>query len=480
MEYRRARTLEEAVRWLNESGIRSRILGGGTDLMLKLRAGELATDRLVDLHDVPGWDRIEVDGETITLGPGVSFARLLASAVIRAKAPLLAQMAVGAGAVQLRNMGTLGGNICNAALAADSIPALMALDAEVELLGPQGVRRLPLADLIEGPGRTGLQPGEILTALRFAAPGGRSLFIKVGRRNALNISRLSISAAGRLDEAGRIADVRLVAGAAIPRTRRITEVESGLLGQRPSTAIFEEAGARMAAVMVAEAGRRWSTPYKEPVLAALTRRALAQVFEIEPAVELPEFLADLHLPVQHPGVVHPPDPETRVHPRVRHDGSPQPVHFQLNGEAVTASVPVGLSLLTVLRETFGLLGVKVGCNGGECGACTVLLDGEPVLACLMLAHQAEGRAVVTVEGLQGPDGELSDLQQAFIDHGAVQCGFCIPGMLLSAEALLERDLEPDREEIRYAIAGNLCRCTGYQQIVDAIEATAQERRKNLS
>jgi carbon-monoxide dehydrogenase small subunit len=353
------------------------------------------------------------------------------------------------------------------------------LDAEVEIWGAQGVRRLLLADLIEGPGRTGLQPGEILAALRFVAPGGRSLFIKVGRRNALNISRLSVSVAGRLDEAGRMADVRLVPGAAIPRTRRITEVESWLRGQIPATALFEEAGVRMAAVMVAEAGRRWSTPYKEPVLAALTRRALAQVFGLEPAMELPEFLADLHLPVQHPGRVHPPDSETRVHPHVRHEGTPQSVHFQLNGAAVTASVPVGLSLLTVLRETFGLLGVKVGCNGGECGACTVLLDGEPVLACLMLAHQAEGRAVVTVEGLQGPDGGLSDLQQAFIDHGAVQCGFCIPGMLLSAEALLERDWEPTREEIRYAIAGNLCRCTGYQQIVDAIEATAQERRKNL-
>jgi carbon-monoxide dehydrogenase small subunit len=122
-----------------------------------------------------------------------------------------------------------------------------------------------------------------------------------------------------------------------------------------------------------------------------------------------------------------------------------------------------------------MTGTKEGCGVGECGACSVLLDGELVNACLILAAQANGRRVVTIEGIRGPDGGPNDLQQAFIDYGAVQCGFCIPGMVLAGEALLARNPRPSRMEIRRAIAGNLCRCTGYIQIVDAIEATARRR-----
>jgi carbon-monoxide dehydrogenase small subunit len=129
----------------------------------------------------------------------------------------------------------------------------------------------------------------------------------------------------------------------------------------------------------------------------------------------------------------------------------------------------------VLRDRLELTGTKEGCGVGECGACSVLLDGRLVNSCLTLAAQASGRNVTTIEGIRGPDGGPNDLQQAFIDQGAVQCGFCIPGMVLAGEALLATNPQPTRAEIRQAIAGNLCRCTGYQQIVDAIEATARKR-----
>ena len=122
-----------------------------------------------------------------------------------------------------------------------------------------------------------------------------------------------------------------------------------------------------------------------------------------------------------------------------------------------------------------MTGTKEGCGVGECGACSVLLDGLLVNSCLILAAQANGRNVVTIEGIRGWDGGPNDLQQAFIDHGAVQCGFCIPGMVLAGEALLAHNPHPSRPEIRSAIAGNLCRCTGYIQIVNAIEATAHHR-----
>lgn len=156
------------------------------------------------------------------------------------------------------------------------------------------------------------------------------------------------------------------------------------------------------------------------------------------------------------------------------------IEFTLNGSPVSVDAPASTSLLTLLRDYLNLTGTKEGCGIGECGACSVLLDGQLVNSCLILAPQASGRKVTTIEGVCAPDGSPSDLQQAFINHGAVQCGFCIPGMVLAGEALLAANLHPTRAQIRLAIAGNLCRCTGYQQIVDAIQSTAASRRRQAS
>jgi aerobic-type carbon monoxide dehydrogenase small subunit (CoxS/CutS family) len=153
------------------------------------------------------------------------------------------------------------------------------------------------------------------------------------------------------------------------------------------------------------------------------------------------------------------------------------IDFTLNGTSVVVDAPADASLLDVLRDCLGLTGTKKGCDVGECGACSVLLDGRLVNSCLTLAAQAGGRDVITIEGIHAEDGGPNDLQQAFLDHGAVQCGYCIPGMVLAGEALLAKNLDPTRRDIREAIAGNLCRCTGYQQIVDAIQAAAAQRRE---
>lgn len=141
----------------------------------------------------------------------------------------------------------------------------------------------------------------------------------------------------------------------------------------------------------------------------------------------------------------------------------------INGLVEQVSVPAHLTLLQLLRETLALTGTKNGCGAGECGACLVLLNGEPVNSCLVLAVECDGAEVVTVEGLTH-DSRLDPLQQAFVEAGAVQCGFCIPGMLISARALLDRDPAPTEADIRAALSGNLCRCTGYVRIVNAIAA----------
>jgi carbon-monoxide dehydrogenase small subunit len=148
----------------------------------------------------------------------------------------------------------------------------------------------------------------------------------------------------------------------------------------------------------------------------------------------------------------------------------------VNGEPVEVSFAPYKTLLEVLREELALTGTKHGCELGECGACAVLVDGEPVLSCLMLAVECEGRSVQTVEGL-AKGTRLHPLQAAFADHGGSQCGYCTPGMLMTAKALLDHEPNPSRERIKEAISGNICRCTGYNQIVEAIEEAASEMRK---
>lgn len=151
------------------------------------------------------------------------------------------------------------------------------------------------------------------------------------------------------------------------------------------------------------------------------------------------------------------------------------ISFTLNGSPTTVEVPPDITLLQVLREHLDMTGTKCGCEIGECGACSVILDGEVVNSCLVLAPQVEGSSVVTIEGIRGADGGPNDLQTAFIEAGAIQCGFCTPGMVIAATVLLEKHGYPTREQIVEGISGNLCRCTGYQQIIEAIEMTAQRR-----
>lgn len=148
------------------------------------------------------------------------------------------------------------------------------------------------------------------------------------------------------------------------------------------------------------------------------------------------------------------------------------IHFCLNGSEVKAEIDPGLTLLDMLRETFGLTGTKRGCEVGECGACTVLVDNTPMNSCMILAPLVNGKEVMTIEGLQN-GLELHPIQQAFIDEGAVQCGFCTPGMLLSTYVLLQENPEPDRELIKNKLAGHFCRCGAYEQIIRAVQKAGQ-------
>jgi carbon-monoxide dehydrogenase small subunit len=156
------------------------------------------------------------------------------------------------------------------------------------------------------------------------------------------------------------------------------------------------------------------------------------------------------------------------------------VQLCVNGQARSAQVGGSKTLLDLLRDGFGLTGTKLGCGEGDCGACTVILNGQPVDSCLVLAVQADGGTVVTIEGLTGADGRPHPIQEAFVEAGAVQCGYCIPGMVMSAKALLDTNPQPTRDEIRVALSGNLCRCTGYAKIITAVELAAQRMESQCS
>ncbi len=151
------------------------------------------------------------------------------------------------------------------------------------------------------------------------------------------------------------------------------------------------------------------------------------------------------------------------------------IKFTLNGREHELSVDVRLSLLEVLRENLGYTGSKEGCGVGECGACTVIIDGETVDSCIYLAVWADGKNITSIEGIRRENGELSDVQESFIEAGAVQCGFCTPGLVLSTTNLLDKNPNPSESEIRRGLSGNLCRCTGYQKIIDAVNMTVEKR-----
>lgn len=153
------------------------------------------------------------------------------------------------------------------------------------------------------------------------------------------------------------------------------------------------------------------------------------------------------------------------------------LNIKVNNKNYKLFVASNKRLLDILRDNLGLTGVKEGCAIGECGACTVIMNGKNVCSCMILAGQAEGSEIITIEGLEGPKGELHPLQEAFIETGAVQCGFCTPGMILSSLTLLRRNLNPTVKEIKEAISGNFCRCTGYKQIIEAVQLAAEKMRR---
>jgi len=481
--YYTATSLEDAIQLMDEHQEEIRVMAGGTDLLVEIRNDVRRPPVLIDITRIGGLDAITLgeDG-LIHLGPMVTHTQAAASELLQAQALPLAQSCWWVGAPALRNRGTIAGNLITASPANDTITALRALEAQVTLASVEGDRTIPLEEFYTGVRRTVMRPNELLTDIAFAPlkENQRGVYLKLGLRRTLTIAVTNVAMVVTLGKKQHVQAARIALGSVAPTIIRAPEAEAALVGGPLNEERIAEA-ARLAS----EAARpiddvRGSAWFRNEEVAALTRRGLEAIRDDRERLELPPSDQVVRL-----------WGKTKRRSRlagstiVHHADGDEPIQCVVNGESVTVTGANGKTLLHMLRDDLGLTGSKVGCEEGECGACTIWLDGLATLACLTPAPRAHGACIVTIEGLPelassassaDKEGALHPVQTAFIEEDAVQCGYCTPGFVMSAAKLLEEIPAPTREQIKVALSGNLCRCTGYYKIIKAVEKAAAKMR----
>lgn len=479
--YTAPQTLEEALQLKAQHGDGARFIAGGTDLIIELDRGQRQTPTgeaigLIDLTRIPGLAEIRTEGDTIHLGPLVTHNQCLVHPQIVEHAFPLARACWDLASPQIRNRGTVAGNLVTASPANDLIVPLLAQDAHVTLHSQaRGARTLSLADFFVDFRRVDLQPDEMLTAIALSAlpPAAEGVFIKLGLRRAQAISVVSVAVVLHFDaqhtseRANRrqpIARAAIALGAVAPVVVRAPAAETYLVGKTLTETTIQEA-ARLAM----DASRpiddvRGSAEYRRAMVETLTVRSLRQIQSGQARAGWPAHPVMLW---GESGGVWPVQQQAHAP-----DALAQDIAW-VNGSA--RKLAGARTLLDSLRAA-RVTGVKEGCAEGECGACTVFLDGMAVMACLVPAERAWGSQVVTVEGIGNPQ-QMHPVQQAFVQSGGVQCGFCTPGFIMSAAKLLEERPRPTRGEAQEALTGNLCRCTGYRKIIDAVVAAGKNSKE---
>ncbi len=445
----------------------ARLIAGGTDLIVEIERGVRSPAIVIDISRIPGLDAIYHDEQdNIHLGPLVTHNQVAGSELCVNRAFPLAKACWEIGAPQIRNRGTVAGNLVTASPANDTITPLWALGAAVTLRSTRGERTLSFEEFFLGVRKTALEPDEMIVDIFFPALKGDQVgtFLKLGLRRAQAISVVNVAVVLNL-LVDSVTGARVTLGSVAPTIVRAVNAERFLAGKVLRPDVIAHAGDLAAQTIAPISDVRGSAEYRRYMAATLTRHALeslANGTENETMPTRPVMLwgkTDGHFPTGHT--------RSFVHSR----DSDEPIVTTINGAEHTIHGANHKTLLRLLRENTNLIGTKEGCAEGECGACTVLLDGIAVMSCMVPAPRAHGAEIVTIEGL-GQGDQLHPVQQAFVEEGAVQCGYCTPGFIMSGASLLDERQFPTPDEVKQAITGNLCRCTGYYKILQALEKAA--------
>jgi len=456
-EIHQPRTIGEAVAARQRLGDSAAIYAGGTELVLVMKEGLAAYEHLIDVKAVPELHDLALgDGATpaLRIGAAVTHRALARSPVLRDRFPMLAEMEGLVANARVRAVGTLGGNLAFAEPHSDPPTALLVHDATVTLAGPRGARTLPLSEFLRGSYETALEPEEILTHADVPAPpdGATGAYLRFGLHERPTVG---VAVLLRLDAARRaVAEARVAVGCVGPVPVRLPALESSVAGVPLSTlAEGFAAAAKAGDALDAVSDLHGSAEYKRHLVGVFAARALAAAARRARGPNVRRTVA-----------------AARPSPVGRHSGgSATDITVTVNGRRVDLAIRPEDLLLDVLRDRLGLRGSKRSCDVQVCGACTVLVDGIPVSSCSVLAYEARGRDVLTIEGLA--DGKtLHPLQDAFLAESALQCGYCTPGMILASKAILDDDPDATADEIRERLHGNICRCTGYVNILRAVAA----------
>jgi carbon-monoxide dehydrogenase medium subunit len=464
-QYYTVSSIDDALDILDSEHEEAKIIAGGTDLVLEIKNDQHPyVKTLIDITRIKDQDNVWIDDGYVNIGPLLTHNQCLVSEeLIKFGFPLV-RAAYSIGAPQIRNIGTVVGNLVTASPANDTITPLVALDAEIIIRSKIKEYAVKLIDFYTGVRKTIMAPNEMVVGLRFPKmkPNQRGAFIKYLLRETHAISVANVCVILTLDGSD-IQEAIVTLGAVAPTIIHSQKAEMYLSGKELSKESIERSAklAQQDALPIDDI--RSSEKYRSHLIPILLKKALSSIkdgswntFDFPPILlwgKKTKFI----IPIEK---------------SIKHDIS-TPLEITINGSNKTFDHGQNGTLLALIRDTARLTGTKEGCGEGECGACTLHLNGLPVFSCLLPAPKAHGNDIKTIEGL-ATDNKLHPVQEAFVEAGAVQCGYCTPGFIMSAVKLLEEKPNPTEMDIKQGLSGNICRCTGYYSIIEAVEKASHK------